>query len=403
LSSNQQVFLTGYHPTQQKANDASNRFNLYMAGRRWGKDIMLMRRAAERIAKGKAQGWYSPTYRMMTDNFKELKNMLAPAITSASASNHRLEFGNGAVIDFWSLDNFDASRGRKYQWVTINEAAIAPNLLEAWGYVIRPTLADLQGGADFGTTPKGLNGFYTLWSQAEGKPEWTRHHFTTYDNPFIPKSEIEAMRDTLPERVYKQEILAEFVEDGAYFQNVDAVCTIEAFDEPKNHEGHRLVAGLDWALSEDFTVLTIICGTCGKTVEWYRINRLDYTMQRLEIAERLRRWNAVVMPERNSIGQPNIEMLVQMGLQVMTGPDGGLGFNTTAGTKAELIQKLAAGISRQEIHFPKEYADELRSFEVTTTLSGNPKFSAPEGLHDDRVISAALAWWAASTASWYML
>lgn len=402
MSSNQ-VFLTKYHPTQQAANDASKRFNIFMAGRRWGKDIMLMRRAAERIVNGGAQGWYSPTYRMMVDNFKELKNMLAPAISSASASAHRLEFRNGAHLDFWSLDNYDASRGRKYQWVTVNEAAIAPNMLEAWNYAIRPTLADVQGGADFGTTPKGLNGFYTLWTQAQDNQDWARFHYTTFDNPFIPPSEIEAMRDALPERVYKQEILAEFVEDGAFFQGVDDCCILEAKDEPALHKGHRIVGGLDWALSEDFTVLTIMCATCAKVVDWYRVNRLDFVMQRMAIMETAKRWGATLLPERNSIGQPNIEMLVQGNTPVMTGPDGALGFQTTASTKAELINRLALGLSRKEFKAPKEYADELRAYEVTTTLSGNPKFSAPEGLHDDRVISLALAWWAATSEMWYMI
>ena len=395
--------LTKYHPTQQAANDAAKRFNLFMAGRRWGKDIMLMRRTAERIVKGGAQGWFAPTYRMMTDNFKELKNMLAPAISSASASTHRLEFRNGAHLDFWSLDNYDAARGRKYQWVTINEAAIAPNLVDAWGYVIRPTLADLQGGADFGTTPKGLNGFYTLWSQAADQVDWARVHYTTYDNPFIVPSEIEAMKLSLPERVYKQEILAEFIEDGAFFQGVDECCVIETRDTPDQHKGHKIVGGLDWALSEDFTVLTILCATCGKVVDWYRVNRLDFVMQRMAIKDYADRWKATLLPERNSIGQPNIEMLLQENVPIQTGPDGAAGFQTTASTKAELINRLALGLSRHEIKAPKEYADELRAYEVTTTLSGNPKFSAPEGLHDDRVISLALAWWAATTEVWLMI
>jgi hypothetical protein len=34
----------------------------------------------------------------------------------------------------------------------------------------------------------------------------------------------------------------------------------------------------------------------------------------------------------------------------------------------------------------------LRSYEVEVTTT-NPKFSAPDGQHDDRVISLALAWW----------
>lgn len=364
---------------------------------------MLMRRAAERVVLKAPQAWYAPTFRMMTDNFKELKNMLAPAITSASASAHRLEFANGAVLDFWSMDNYDASRGRKYQWVTINEAAITPNLLDAWGYVIRPTLADLQGGADFGTTPKGLNGFYGLWTQAEGKPDWARFHFTTYDNPFIARSEIEAMALSLPERVYKQEILAEFVEDGAFFQGVDGCCTIEEAELPEQHVKHTIVAGLDWALSEDFTVLTIFCGTCGKVVDWYRINKIDFIMQRQSIIELCKRWDCGLLPERNSIGQPNIEMLAEAQVNIMRGPDGGLGFNTTASTKGELINKLALGLSRGELCAPKDYADELRSYEVTTTLSGNPKFSAPAGLHDDRVISLALAWWAATQNQWLFI
>ncbi len=130
---------------------------------------------------------------------------------------------------------------------------------------------------------------------------------------------------------------------------------------------------------------------------------MDFTMQRMFIADKVREWHALILPERNSIGAPNIEMLVDMGLQVERGPDGGMGFNTTSGTKAELIQRLATGIEKGELKAPKEYADELRAYEVTITTT-NPKFSAPTGQHDDRVISLALAWWKASGPdTWYMI
>ena len=208
-----------------------------------------MRRIVLRTQNRYPQGWFAPTYRMMTENYKLIQNQLAPIITRASASEHTIELQGGSVIDFWSLDNFDAARGRKYGWVTINEAAFAPNLLEAWNYVIRPTLADMQGGADFGFTPKGMNGAYSLWSQAEGNAEWTRSHYTTHDNPYIPPAEIEAMRASLPERTYRQEILAEFIEDGAFFQGVDKCCVIDAPDVPANHIGHRFFAGLDKPIS----------------------------------------------------------------------------------------------------------------------------------------------------------
>jgi hypothetical protein len=390
------IDLPALHPAQAAANTTA-RFALYNCGRRFGKDILMQYRAARRVAMKKPQGWFAPSYRMMQDNYLQLYNILAPIVVRASKSDYRLELQGGGIIEFWSLDNYNAARGRKYAHVTINEAAASPNLIDAWNYVIRPTLADLAGGADFGSTPKGLNGFYTLWANAAESRDWARYHYTTYDNPFIPPKEIDAMRETMPARVFQQEILAEFVEDGSFFQGVDKCCVIENPDSPDNHKGHRIVAGLDWAMSEDFTVLTVVCGTCGRAVAWYRINRMEYTQQRAAIVERLKQWPEVVLlPERNSIGQPNIEMLIDAGLSVASGPDGGAGFNTTASTKAELINRLSVAMERGEILLPIEYADELRAYEVTVTTT-NPKFSAPTGQHDDRVISAALAWWNAAT------
>lgn len=387
------IRLPKMHQTQAEANDNARRFNMFCCGRRWGKDILQMRRIALRTQHKYPQAWFAPTYRMMAENYKMLSNQLAPIVTRSSASEHTIEIAGGAVIDFWSLDNFDAARGRKYGWVTVNEAAFAPNLLEAWNYVIRPTLADMAGGADFGFTPKGMNGAYSLWAQAGDNPDWFRAHYTTRDNPYIPPSEIDAMVEALPERTVRQEILAEFIEDGAFFQGVDKCCTIEAPDTPANHSNHRFVAGLDWALSEDFTRLLIVCVTCGQAVDWWGGNRMDFTMQRRFIVDKLSKWhNVIALPERNSIGVPNIEMLMQDGVKIGKGVDEAMGFNTTSSTKAELIHRLATAIEKQAVKLPKEYADELRAYEVETTTV-TPKFSAPQGLHDDRVIAAALAVW----------
>ena len=395
------VDIPALHTAQAQANSPA-RFCIYNCGRRFGKDILMQRRKVERVKLRQPLGWFAPSYRMMADNYNQLYDILAPIVTRANKAEYRLELRGGASIDFWSLDNYNAARGRKYAHVTLNEAAASPNLIDAWNYVIRPTLADLRGGADFGSTPKGLNGFYSLWAQAEDNPEWARFHFTTYDNPYIPPSEIDAMRKTMPSRVFQQEIMAEFLENGSFFQNVENCCVIEAPDSPDNHKGHRFVAGLDWAMSEDFTVLTVLCGTCGAAVDWYRINRMDYTQQRAAIIDRLGRWPEItLLPERNSIGQPNIEMLEASGFQISNGPDGRRGFNTTSSTKAELIQRIATSIERGELKLPADYRDEFRAYEVTIT-STNPKFSAPSGLHDDRVMSAALAWWAATNTSGWL-
>lgn len=370
------------------------RYNVLDMGRRWGKTDLCEIIIHAPLLAGYPVGWFAPTYKIFDDAWTEINRIYAPVILSSNKTEKRISFVTGGVLEGWTLDKEGAARGRKYKRIVIDEAARVKNLYDVFNYDLRPTLLDYSGDAFFPSTPKGLNDFYKLWAMAGDHPDWARWKMPTSENPYISLSEIDTMRTSMPERVAQQELDAEFLEDGSFFQNLDACCVIEYPDKPENHKEHRIVAGLDWALSEDFTVLTVLCATCGTVVDWWRANRMDFTMQRAFIIDKIKTWDAVLLPERNSIGAPNIEMLVQAGVSIKRGPDGGAGFNTTAGTKPELIQRLATAIERGDIKIPVEYADELRAYEVTITTA-NPKFSAPSGQHDDRVISLALAWWAA--------
>jgi hypothetical protein len=132
-------------------------------------------------------------------------------------------------------------------------------------------------------------------------------------------------------------------------------------------------------------------------VFWDRFNQIDYTYQRARIMDNCKRWGVVgLLPERNSIGQPNIELLSAAGMPIILGMDELPGFNTTATTKPELIQKLASALEHDGFNVPRDYGDELRSYEVITSATGHNKFSAPDGMHDDRVMSLALCWFAMS-------
>lgn len=145
-------------------------------------------------------------------------------------------------------------------------------------------------------------------------------------------------------------------------------------------------------MSEDYTVLTVGCRQCNKVVDWERFNQLDFTYQREKLYSMADRWRVnMVLPERNSIGEPNIE-LIRSRVRVMEGIDGRLGFNTSSTTKPVLIQDLASALEHEGFNVPCEYADELRSYQVEVMASGHPQFSAPQGLKDDRVISLALCW-----------
>jgi len=298
----------------------------------------------------------------------------------------------GGILEMWSLDNNpDAGRSRKYKLAIINEAGLIKQLQDIWNMSIRSTLADMRGGAIVSGTPKGLNDFYKLYSMAAKSENWQRWKFSTYDNPYIPIDEIEDLKKEMPERVFKQEIMAEFIEDGGFFQNLERVAVIKQPDPVALHRGHRLVMALDWGLSEDFTVQGVGCCECKRVVDWERFNNMDYIYQREKVKSFYRKWNPdYCMPERNSIGVPNIELLISDGLNILYGGDGIPGFNMMPSTKPPLMQSLALAFEQNDFKVPEDAIDELRAFEVLTMATGHPRFEAPSGMHDDWVVMLAI-------------
>jgi hypothetical protein len=387
---------------QARIIEEMRRFNVIDCGRRFGKTDLCEILIHRPMWDGLPIGWFSPTYKILSEAWDEISRIYAPIITANNKSEKVMRLVGGSVIEGWSLEKEGAGRSRKYAMAIIDEAARVKNLMDVFNADIRATLLDYKGAAFFPSTPKGLNDYYKLWQMAEDNPEWARWKMPTSENPYISLDEIAAMRAAMPDWVARQELDAEFLENGAFFQNVDSVCVIDNPDNPENHVNHRIIAGLDWALTEDFTRLTVICADCKRAVDWWGGRRMDYTMQRGFITSLLAKWRGVILlPERNSMGAPNIESLIADGVSVARGHDGGYGYNTTSTSKSELIMRLALAMEKQEVKLPREYADELRGYEVEITAA-NPKFGAPKGQHDDRVISAALAWWLCSRNIWWM-
>jgi hypothetical protein len=69
-----------------------------------------------------------------------------------------------------------------------------------------------------------MNYFHALTRRAEDTTgNWAHHHAPTLANPHIAPEEIEEARRSLPERVFAQEYLAQFLEDGGgVFRRVTA-------------------------------------------------------------------------------------------------------------------------------------------------------------------------------------
>jgi len=249
------------HPGQQAILNGSSRFRVVSAGRRFGK-TMLSVEWLSLLPGGALDGapvaFFAPTYKLLLDVWTDMERALKPVTRKANKAEMRIELITGGKVDFWTLEDPDAGRGRKYARLVIDEAAHARYLREAWERAISPTLTDLKGHAWFISTPKGLNFFHELYQRGvQGEPDWQSWHMPTTVNPHISADEVERYRAELPELVFRQEYLAEFVTFGAGLVKPDMVQTGTA------PTGLPVVLGVDLAISEkqsaDFTAIVALC------------------------------------------------------------------------------------------------------------------------------------------------
>lgn len=369
--------------------DGAGRFNVVCAGRRTGKTELALLRSLKYILAGKPVAYFCPTYKMLSNFFREAVDLYRPIITEMNKSEHRFTTVTGGSFDCWSMDSADTVRGRKYALALIDEAAMVSDLQNTWNAVIRPTLTDYEGAADFYSTPKGLNYFHLLFARGEDESftEWKAFRFPTSSNPFIKKSEIDSAREELPSDVYRQEYLAEFIEgEGSVFRNINANLTAAETHTAK-HRGHRVVAGIDWGQVNDWTVVSIACAECRTELELDRFNKIEWSFQREKVKGLFAKWSVTdALVELNSIGGPNFEELAKMGLPVS-------GFTTTAQSKPQVIQNLALALEKEEIKLVDDAVAtrELEAYEAKRSdVTGRIAYGAPSGFHDDTVIARAL-------------
>lgn len=375
------------HPAQNKFHSSEARFKVCCTGRRWGKTLAAtMEILKDALANpGCLNWWVAPVYgqtmvayRMLSKGRKVIANDLR--------SLKRIELIQGSAIEFKSADNFDSLRGSGIHLLVIDEAALVDR--EAWEEALRPTLTDTKGKAIFVSTPKGRNYFFELFCRGQDPqyPEWESFTFPTSSNPYISPDEIEEAKRTLPDTVFRQEYLAEFLEDSAgVFRNIKA-CIQGSFEEPQSN--HSYILGWDVAKHEDFSVMTVVDETTRHVVAFDRFNQIDYTFQLLRLSNLAQKYQAAIIMDSTGVGDPLFEQVRKLGYAVE-------GFNFTNTSKQQLVEHLAVLLEQQRITFPNipELIHELELYQYEMTRAGNVKYSAPQGYHDDTVISLGLACW----------
>ena len=201
------------HPAQLDIFNSKKRFKVVSAGRRFGKSRLaawiLLIKALQ--SDSKDVFYIGPTFQQAKDiMWNMLKDLGQDVIKDAYENTARLTLINGRKIYLKGSDRPDSLRGVGLAYVVLDEyASMKPNV---WEQIIRPTLADVRGGALFIGTPAGKNHFYDLYTEAlNGEDEdWDAFSFNSTDNPYIPADEIESARRSMSSMSFRQEFEASF-------------------------------------------------------------------------------------------------------------------------------------------------------------------------------------------------
>ena len=381
------------HPAQREIHKArAKRFRTVCTGRRFGKTLCL---AAEILDRGGCEkagdyGWVAPTYNVAERGIEAFRDIADGFVEICGRAPSRVEFeGPAGRVRVWflSADNPDNIRGFGFQGLVIDEAASIPR--DVWHYVLRPTIAQTLGWAVFVSTPKGHNWFYDLYSRGldVAETDYASFTFPSKASPYFPIKEWNEAQRSLPEDVFRQEYLAEFLEDSAgVFKGIDG-CLIAETGNSKLETPRQVVIGCDVAKHTDWTVLTAMDAESGRCFAMERFNQLDWPIQKERIVTFARKWRGRVILDATGLGDPIYDDLKRVLPDIEA-------FKLTSGSKTELIQRLIVAIEQRQVSWPAEWqvmTAEMKRYEYAISPTGGISYTAPSGYHDDCVISLALA------------
>lgn len=400
------IRLPRLHPKQLAIKRSPAKRKTLALARRWGKTTLLSVVGSETGMNGRRFLYGTPVAEQLLAFWDNVTTWLAEPIRYGyirkNETAHTLAWPHGGHIRAKTAWNADSLRGDNADVLALDEFPYME--ADTWDKVGAPMLLDNDGDAYFVGTPNRKNHFHAHYVRGLGDGvRWRSWNGPSMENPHLSKAALAEIAGDLTEDAYRQEILAEFLDnEGAVFRNIAACMGAPAKAEVAKHEGHRLVLGADWGKISDFTALSVVCSECRQEVARDRFNRIDYEFQRRRLVQLALLWGVdTVVPESNSMGEPIIDglrgddALVSLGIQIVP-------FATTAASKPPLIQSLALALEREECQWQADplWTGELGAYEVKySAVTGRPSYSAPEGVHDDTVMARALAWHGVATST----
>lgn len=223
------------HEHQRKVSSSPRRFKVTRGGRRGGKTVlkqetMVFKGISKNIQlsrefKERSVIFIAPTQRqartIVWESLKGRLNGIGEANEARLEMSIPNELGGTTTLFVGGWENRENYRGMSNViHIEFDEVDTMKDFFIGWQEIFRPMLMETGGSAGFGGTPKKENpNLRRLEKMAESDEEWGAFHFTSWDNPAIPRKELEKAKEEMDGDTYRQEIMAEYVDNaGALFK-----------------------------------------------------------------------------------------------------------------------------------------------------------------------------------------
>jgi hypothetical protein len=346
--------------------------------------------------------WVGPTYDDANDyGFDNTVPLLPPSLLDGEPSltkPRRVPLATGAELSFRSAEREDSLRGGGVDLLVIDESGSTAD--RAWTSELRPTLTDTGGKLVAIGTPKGKRGWFYNWhlrGQDPDRPDVASWRGPTAMNPAIEASEIASAREDVPDRVFRQEYLAEFISDsGAAFADLDAATAGHSVPvEPGSGTiVHPVTIGVDLGRRENYTAIVVL-DSASSVLDVRRLRHVSWKRVRETVETIAAGYGALSLAVDATRDNSVVEYLAERrghGATVLPVSFGGA-------SKRTMIDNLAAAIEAGEVALPDPDASEdtdalhreLGAFTYEFSDAGNIRYHAPSGAKDDTVDALALA------------
>ena len=359
--------------------------------------------------------WVAPIYSQAMIGKRYVERILPKELyvknSSVTTPSIRINHTD-SVSEFWHGTNPETLEGEGTHGNFLDEAAKMK--LQVYDSV-RTTTTFTRGKIIGVSTPRGKNWFFEKCMRAKEQMEWALKNNKTPEqlfitaptsaNPYVDKDWIADAKKQMPDRLFRQYLLAEFVDDGSVFVGFrDCLEGAKLELEPNNEywvhpeaKTMTVTIGVDWAKIEDYLVFTAwTCTPKPHLVGLFRTQGMRYidAVNRLQSFCRQFREVVTVKHDMTGVGVAIDEYLAYTDL-----PFEGVTFTNT--NKNDMVNALMLAFQVGNVTLPywEAMLAELDAYEVTTTSLGRFSYAAPSGLHDDIVSSMMLGFLAAQEAS----